>query len=32
MRQLFDKCVDPELVGLFHSIYGWKREQARAAA
>lgn len=32
IRELFATCVDPELVGLFASIYGWRKDDVGAAA
>lgn len=32
MRQVFTNCQDPELLGLFASVYGWRKDAALAAA
>jgi hypothetical protein len=32
LRELFAGCEDPELLSLFGSIYGWRKDTERAAA
>ncbi|MGZ3655313.1 MAG: hypothetical protein ACXVB9_13865 [Bdellovibrionota bacterium] len=32
LRVLFSTCEDPELLGLFATVYGWRKDAVRAAA
>jgi hypothetical protein len=32
LRELFATCQDPELLGLFATVYGWRKEAVRIAA
>ena len=32
LRELFSVCGDPDLLGLFASVYGWKNEALAKAA